>query len=117
MSTEVVAFEPLLEELARARLDPADVLATIDAALAEDLPGGSVDVTTAATIPAEAVGEGVFAARQPGVVAGLGVAALVFLRVDPRVEVHDRLADGSRVAAGDVVMRVGGPTRSLLTAE
>jgi len=117
MSTEVEALAPALAELAEAGLDPTDVLATIDSALAEDLPGGSVDVTTAATIPAEAVGEGVFAAREAGVVAGLGVAALVFLRVDPRVEVRDRLADGSRVAAGDVVMRVGGPTRSLLTAE
>ena len=117
MSTEVEALALALAELAEAGLDTTDVLATIDAALAEDLPGGSVDVTTAATIPAEAVGEGVFAAREAGVVAGLGVAALVFLRVDPRVEVRDRLADGSRVAAGDVVMRVGGPTRSLLTAE
>jgi len=117
MSTEVEALALALAELAEAGLDTTDVLATIDAALAEDLPGGSVDVTTAATIPAEAVGEGVFAAREAGVVAGLGVAALVFLRVDPRVEVRDRLADGSRVAAGDVVMRVGGPTGSLLTAE
>ena len=117
MSTEVEALALALAELAEAGLDTTDVLATIDSALAEDLPGGSVDVTTAATIPAEAVGEGVFAAREAGVVAGLGVAALVFLRVDPRVEVRDRLADGSRVAAGDVVMRVGGPTGSLLTAE
>jgi len=117
MSTEVEALALALAELAEAGLDTTDVLATIDAALAEDLPAGSVDVTTAATIPAEAVGEGVFAAREAGVVAGLGVAALVFLRVDPRVEVRDRLADGSRVAAGDVVMRVGGPTGSLLTAE
>ena len=33
------------------------------------------------------------------------------------VEVTDRVADGSRVAAGDIVMRVSGPTRGLLTAE
>ena len=45
------------------------------------------------------------------------MAALVFLRVDAGVEVADRVPDGSRVAAGDVVMRVSGPTRSLLTAE
>jgi nicotinate-nucleotide pyrophosphorylase (carboxylating) len=33
------------------------------------------------------------------------------------VDIHDRLPDGTRVGAGDVVMRVSGPTRSLLTAE
>ena len=33
------------------------------------------------------------------------------------VEVTDRVADGSRVEPGDVVMRVSGPTRGLLTAE
>jgi nicotinate-nucleotide pyrophosphorylase (carboxylating) len=117
MSSYVGVLGPLLEELARAGLDPDAVLATIDAALEEDLPGGAVDVTSVATVPADATGSGFFAARAEGVVAGLGVAALVFLRVDPRVEIHDRVADGGRVGAGDVVMRVTGPTRSLLTGE
>ncbi len=117
MSTRTRVLGPVLDELAAAGLDPDSVLATIDAALEEDLPGGSVDVTSVATIPADATGSGVFAAREAGVVAGLGVAALVFLRVDPRVEVADRVPDGTRVAVGDVVMRVSGPTRSLLTAE
>jgi nicotinate-nucleotide pyrophosphorylase (carboxylating) len=107
----------LSDELRDAGLDPDAVLAAIDAALEEDLPGDAVDVTSVATIPADAEGEGVFGAREPGVVAGLGVAAWVFLRVDPRVEVADRVPDGTRVAVGDVVMRVSGPTRSLLTAE
>jgi nicotinate-nucleotide pyrophosphorylase (carboxylating) len=117
MSPAADVLDPMLEELAAAGVDPGSVLATIDAALEEDLPGGSVDVTSVATVPADATGSGVFAAREEGVVAGLGVAALVFLRVDPRVEVHDRVAEGSRVRAGDAVMRVSGPTRSLLTAE
>ena len=117
MSTRAGVLGPVLVELAAAGLDPDSVLATIDAALEEDLPDGSVDVTSVATIPADATGSGVFAAREAGVVAGLGVAALVFLRVDPRVDVHDRVADGTRVAADDVVLRVSGPTRSLLTAE
>ena len=117
MSDDAGVLGPLLEELARAGLSPDEVLATIDAALEEDLPGGGVDVTSVATIAADASGSGVFAAREPGVVAGLGVAALVFLRIDPTVQVHERVADGTRVTAGDVVMRVSGPTRSLLTAE
>jgi nicotinate-nucleotide pyrophosphorylase (carboxylating) len=52
------------------------------------------------------------------VIAGLGIAALVFHEVmGDTVEVTDRVADGTRVAPGDVVMRVAGPTRGLLTAE
>ena len=59
-----------------------------------------------------------FAAREAGVVAGLAIAELVFPYVlGDDVEITDRLPDGTRVAAGDVVMRVAGPTRGLLTAE
>jgi nicotinate-nucleotide pyrophosphorylase (carboxylating) len=110
-------YDGLLGDLRDHGLDPDAVMAAIDAALEEDLPGDAVDVTSVATIPADATGEGVFAAREPGVVAGLGVAALVFLRVDAGVEIADRVPDATPVAAGDVVMRVSGPTRSLLTAE
>jgi nicotinate-nucleotide pyrophosphorylase (carboxylating) len=111
-----VSAAALHDELAAAGLDPVEVQAAIDRALAEDVPGE--DVTSVATIAADARGEGVFAAREPGTVAGLGIAALVFETVlGDDVEVSDRVPDGTRVAAGDVVMRVAGPTRGLLTAE
>ena len=109
---------PLAGELAGAGLDPIAVRAMVVAALEEDLPGGGVDVTSDATIAADARGTADFAAREPGVVAGLGVAALVFAHVlGDEAEITDRLADGSRVEAGAVVMRVAGPLRGLLTAE
>jgi nicotinate-nucleotide pyrophosphorylase (carboxylating) len=107
---------PYDDELAAAGLDPVAVLAQVRAALAEDLPGE--DVTSVATIAADAHGSGVFAAREAGVVAGLGVAALVFHEVmGDTVKVTERVPDGTRVEPGDVVMRVSGPTRGLLTAE
>ncbi|GAA4722358.1 carboxylating nicotinate-nucleotide diphosphorylase [Nocardioides endophyticus] len=107
---------PYDDELRAADLDPEAIRAQIAEALAEDLPGG--DVTSTATIAADAQGVGVFAARESGVVAGLGVAALVFHEVmGDTVTVTDRLPDGARVEPGDVVMRVSGPTRGLLTAE
>ena len=117
MITSYDGVQALLDEQREAGLDPDAVVEAIDAALEEDLPGGASDVTSVATIPAGAQGDGVFAARESGVVAGLGIAALVFLRVDPEISVADRTRDGDRVVAGDVVMRVSGPTRSLLTAE
>jgi nicotinate-nucleotide pyrophosphorylase (carboxylating) len=110
----------LLAELADAGLDPEAVYAAIVSAVEEDLPasGGGRDVTSTATIPAQARGVADFAAREPGVVAGLTVAALVFHYVcGDDVTVTDRLPDGTHVVAGDVVMRVAGPVRGLLTAE
>jgi nicotinate-nucleotide pyrophosphorylase (carboxylating) len=106
----------LLEELSGAGLDSKAIHDAVAAAVAEDLPGD--DVTSAATIPDTARGVADFAAREAGVVAGLGLAALVFHYVmGDDVEITDRLADGTRVRPGDVVMRVGGPVRGLLTAE
>jgi len=106
----------LLVELHEVGLDPKAVYDDVVRAMAEDVPAD--DVTSVATIPAAARGVGDFAAREPGVVAGLGVAALVFHYVlGEKVAVTDRLPDGTRVAPGDVVLRVAGPTRGLLTAE
>lgn len=106
----------LLDELAAAGLDPAEVQASIDRALAEDVP--TEDVTSVATIAEAARGSGVFAAREAGTVAGLGIAALVFETVmGDTVTITGRVPEGTRVAAGDIVMRVAGPTRGLLTAE
>jgi len=108
----------VVDELVETGLDPAAVRAAIVTALEEDLPAGSVDVTSAATIASAARGDAVFAAREPGVLAGLGIAAMVFEHVMGNdVEITHRLPDGTRVEAGDVLMRVAGPTRGLLTAE
>jgi nicotinate-nucleotide pyrophosphorylase (carboxylating) len=112
--------EELLTELTAAGLDPRAVHDAIAAALAEDLPadGPGVDVTSEATIPADLRGDADFAAREDGVVAGLAIAELVFVHVlGGDVEITDRVPDGTRVSAGDVVMRVSGPVRGLLTAE
>ena len=88
----------------------------IELALDEDLGRG--DVTTAST-----VGEGgatVTAdvnARRPIVVFGLEVAAAVFARVDPRIEVTRRVADGTHVTPGTVLLDLRGPAATLLAAE
>jgi nicotinate-nucleotide pyrophosphorylase (carboxylating) len=109
----------LRAELDDAGLDVESLLRQVAGALDEDLPGrDAVDVTSTATIHEDAHAVADFAAREGGVVAGLGVAAVVFHAVmGDSVQVTDRLADGTRVDRGDVVMSVAGPTRGLLTAE
>ncbi|MFT4085051.1 MAG: carboxylating nicotinate-nucleotide diphosphorylase [Nocardioides sp.] len=106
----------LVAELRAAGLVVEDLYDEVARAIDEDLPG--VDVTSVATIPAGSTGVGVFAAREPGVVAGLGLAELVFRYVlGDGVSVTDRLPDGSRVRPGEEVLQLAGPTRGLLTAE
>ncbi len=85
-------------------------------AYAEDL-GMAGDLTTEAVVPADARVRGVIAARKAGVVCGLGVVARAFELFDPAVSVVARMADGDRIAPGDVLVDLEGPARSVLTGE
>lgn len=97
-------------------LPPIMLEPLVRAALLEDL-GGAGDITTDAIVPAGSTAKMVLAARQPGVVAGLDVAALAFCLIDPAIAVQIRKPDGSRLEPGDVIATLSGPTRGLLTAE
>jgi len=91
----------------------ADVVAR---ALAEDL-GARGDLTTTATVPADATARGALVARAAGVVAGVDAACAVFTAVDDRVAFSAALDAGAPVSPGSVIATVTGPTRALLTAE
>ncbi|KQP56286.1 carboxylating nicotinate-nucleotide diphosphorylase [Methylobacterium sp. Leaf108] len=88
----------------------------VRAALLEDL-GRAGDITTDAIVPASACLEGVIAARQRGVVSGVDAAVIAFALIDPAVAVAVERGDGALVAPGDVVLRLSGPARAILTAE
>jgi len=96
--------------------------ALVATALREDLGPEGLDVTTLATIPAGQVRVGRVVAREPGVTAGGPVIEIVlesvaelFASEVPRVEVVK--PDGARLEPGDVIARIEGPTRVILTAE
>ena len=106
----------LTGELESAGLDPRQVYDAVAAAVEEDLPGE--DVTSEATIPADASGWADLVARADGVLAGLATAELVFRYVGgDAVQVKRQAADGQPVTRGDVLLGVDGPVRLLLTAE
>lgn len=88
----------------------------VRAALLEDL-GRAGDITTDAIVPASARLDGVIAARQNGVISGVDAAAIAFALIDPGVEVVVERGDGALVGPGDVVLRLSGPARAILTAE
>jgi nicotinate-nucleotide pyrophosphorylase (carboxylating) len=88
----------------------------VRAALLEDL-GRAGDITTDSIVPAETTARLALNARQPGVVAGLEIAAMAFRLVDPAIRFEHLRHDGSDVAPGDVIAFVDGPARGLLTGE
>ena len=91
------------------------IQAIIDFALAEDIGDG--DVTALCTVPAERRYKGEFLVKAYGVIAGLDVVEQTFRSVDPSIEFDRRIADGTAVQPGDIVAKVTGPGRALLSAE
>ena len=98
-------MEPLSESYLRS---------LIAASLEEDLAFGP-DVTTLATISADATSRARFVSRAEGVTAGLDV--IRYALDTPGCEVTQRVDDGERVAPGNVLAEVTAPTRTLLTTE
>ena len=92
-----------------------DVLNLIDSALTEDVSMG--DPTTDILIDGDLSGRAEMTAREPGVLAGIEVAAAVFRRLDPSLEFETVTEDGSSVAPGDRLATVSGSVASMLKAE
>jgi len=84
-------------------------------ALEEDLGGG--DVTTTALISPEAILNGDFVAKEPGVVAGLEVVARTFRILDDTIDFRARVTDGNTIETGQVLAAVQGDGRGVLTGE
>lgn len=95
-----------------------DVITTplIEAALREDY-GRMGDVTSAAIIDKNAHAESFFNARQSGILAGVGIAKMVFNIVDPSVKFELQKRDGEFLKSKDLIAKVSGNARSILLAE
>lgn len=106
--------------LAEAGLDYDTVRAQVTASLDEDLAWGP-DATTIATIGAEVTGTAEIVPRERGCLAGLPLAALTLQIMAERESVDLTLElladDGDVVVPGQILLRVTGPVRTLLTAE
>ncbi|WP_242077175.1 carboxylating nicotinate-nucleotide diphosphorylase [Brevundimonas diminuta] len=85
-------------------------------ALAEDL-GRAGDVTAMACIPEGARMKAAFAARKPGVLAGIDCVRLAVLAMDPKASIDLRLRDGDAFEAGAVLAVVEADARAFLSAE
>ncbi len=98
------------------RLSDVLIRPIVQAALAEDL-GRAGDVTAAACIPGGARMRAVFAARKPGVLAGIDCVRLALLEMDPEARIELRLSDGDAFEAGATLAEVEADARAFLSAE
>jgi nicotinate-nucleotide pyrophosphorylase (carboxylating) len=96
-------------------LNPQEIGRAVQLALAEDI--GSGDVTTLATVPEAAVAKAVMRAREPLVIAGLGLAEAAFRELSPTLQITRDADDGQRVPAEKILLTISGPARALLSAE
>ncbi len=84
--------------------------------LAEDLGSGG-DVTSRATIEADARFTATMNCREPIVVAGIEIAIAFFRSLDREIRVDAAVADGDRVEAETVLVSLEGNARAMLAAE
>lgn len=87
----------------------------VRAALTEDVGPG--DVTTLATVPADATATAIMVARESLVVCGLPVAEEVFREVSASLNLTPAAKDGQQVAKGQVLLNIHGSARAILSAE
>lgn len=87
----------------------------ISLALAEDVGPG--DATTLALATEDSTLKAQFSAREEGVLAGLEVIVHLFDRIDPRVKITPVKKDGEAFVKGDVLAKIEGPARAVLTGE
>ncbi len=97
-------------------LSPLEIEAAVTRALEEDL-GRAGDVTSIATVPEDAAGRAVLAAREPGVIAGLPVVEAAFRRLQRDIALGAHVRDGAAIKAGTKLMTISGNARAILGAE
>lgn len=84
-------------------------------ALKEDIT--SEDITTNAVMPTHTLGEVELIAKEDGIIAGLRVFERTFLLLDPSTKVSFTCQDGDAIKNGQVLAKVQGDIRVLLSGE
>jgi nicotinate-nucleotide pyrophosphorylase (carboxylating) len=93
----------------------ADLAALVERALAEDV--GEGDVTTRATVDAQARARAVIVQKAPGVIYGLAAAEHTFRQLDAEARSERLVAEGVWREEGGPVLSVEGHASALLTGE
>ncbi len=93
---------------------PNDISASVRHALAEDIGDGDL---TAALIDANARARGQVISREPAITCGSAWFEEVFRQLDERIRVEWKVHDGDSISADQILCRLQGPARGLLSGE
>ena len=93
---------------------PADLAETVARSIAEDVGSGDL---TAALIPAERMGHARVIAREAAVLCGRPYFDEVFRQLDDKVKVEWAAEESATIRPGQLLCRLSGSARSLLTGE
>jgi nicotinate-nucleotide pyrophosphorylase (carboxylating) len=93
---------------------PGDLAQQVDRALEEDIGSGDL---TAALIPANSMARASVITRESAVICGIPYVNATFARIDPTVRIEWLVAEGSAAASNQILFRIAGPARALLTGE
>jgi nicotinate-nucleotide pyrophosphorylase (carboxylating) len=92
-----------------------DIAELVRVALAEDV--GSGDVTTLATVEADAPGGALITQKAPGTIYGLDAAEATFAALDPDASFERHVREGAWRERGGPVLSISARARALLTGE
>jgi nicotinate-nucleotide pyrophosphorylase (carboxylating) len=112
LSTQFFCIQCFLRKM---KLSATEIRAAVKAALTEDVGAG--DATTLATVPANLTARALMRARQPLVVVGTEFVEAALRALSRKVQIEILLHDGQSAAAGQIILRISGPARAILTAE
>jgi len=93
---------------------PADLPQQIERALEEDIGSGDL---TAALIPASSSARASVITRESAVICGVPYVEATFARIDPKVRIDWKIAEGAVAAANQILFQIAGPARALLSGE
>ncbi|MEY2632137.1 MAG: hypothetical protein RIR00_791 [Pseudomonadota bacterium] len=92
----------------------SEIERNVATALAEDVGAGDL---TAQLVPAAEIGRATVISREDAVLCGREWFDACFRHLDPMVRIEWEVADGDRVSPNQVLCRIEGSARSMLTAE
>jgi nicotinate-nucleotide pyrophosphorylase (carboxylating) len=87
----------------------------IEQALIEDI--GTGDITTESIIPYNLKAKGIIKAKEEGIIAGLGIAELVFKKLNPKITFQAKIKDGIKVSPGEILAEISGFAQAILEGE
>lgn len=87
----------------------------IEQALLEDI--GTGDITTESIIPSNLKAKGIIKTSEEGVVAGLDIVFLVFIKLDSEICFQPKTKDGNKILPGEILGEITGLARTILKGE